>query len=165
MPVITAENKNNAIEFTKTLTDLLDFVESVIPYIKENEYLKACNNLKVLNDLREHNTIIRYVEVIRENIRNTNVVQEQVKRTKMKVKSKGVILADAYKLNHGWTCCPKCDRIIRDIPSHQYTDVCIRTYDSKKISSSGRKYTTSDVMILIHKLRPWYYKKYFNIVI
>ena len=31
-------------------------------------------------------------------------------------------------------------------------------YDSKKISSSGRKYTTSDIMILIHKLRSWYYK-------
>ena len=159
MPTITAENKNNAIEFTKRLTDLLDFVESVIPYIKENEYLKACNNLKVLNDLREHNTIIRYVEVIRENIRNTNIVQEQFKRTKMKVKSNDVIFNDAYKLTHGWTCCPKCDRIIKDISNHNYTDVCIRTYDSKKISSSGRIYKTKDIMILIHKLRSWY-KKY-----
>ena len=159
MPVITAENKNNAIEFTKTLTDLLDFVESVIPYIKENEYLKACNNLKVLNDMRGHNNIIQYVEVIRQNIRNTNVFQEQVRRTKMKVKSTAVIFNDAYKLTHGWSCCPKCDRIVMDVLSHQYTDVCIRTYDSKKISSSGRKYTTSDIMILIHKLRSWY-KKY-----
>ena len=165
MPNITAEHKDNAISFTKSLNDLLDFVESVLPYIKENEYLKACNNLKVLNDMRGHNNIIQYVEVIRQNIRNTNVFQEQDRRTKMKVKSTAVIFNDAYKLTHGWTCCPKCDRIIRDIPSHQYTDVCIRTYDSKKISSSGRKYKTSDVMILIHKLRPWYYKKYFNIVI
>jgi hypothetical protein len=159
MPTITAENKNNAISFTNSLNDLLDFVESVLPYIKENEYLKACNNLKVLNDMRGHNNIIQYVEVIRQNIRNTNVFQEQVRRTKMKVKSNAVIFNDAYKLTHGWSCCPKCDRIVMDISSHQYTDVCIRTYDSKKISSSGRKYTTSDIMILIHKLRSWY-KKY-----
>jgi hypothetical protein len=159
MPVITAEIKENAISFTNSLNDLLDFVESVLPYIKENEYLNACNNLKVLNDLREHKNIIRYVEVIRENIRNTNVFREQDKRTRMKVKSKDVIFNDAYKLTHGWACCPKCDRIVKDISSHQYTDVCIRTYDSKKISSSGRKYKTSDVMILIHKLRSWY-KKY-----
>jgi hypothetical protein len=159
MPTITAENKNNAISFTNSLNDLLDFVESVLPYIKENEYLKACNNLKVLNDMRGHNNIIQYVEVIRQNIRNTNVFQEQVRRTKMKVKSTAVIFNDAYKLTHGWSCCPKCDRIVMDVLSHQYTDVCIRTYDSKKISSSGRKYTTSDIMILIHKLRSWY-KKY-----
>ena len=157
MPTITAEHKDNAISFTNSLNDLLDFVESVLPYIKENEYLNACNNLKVLNDMRGQN-VIQYVEVIRQNIRNTNVFQEQVRRTKMKVKSKGVILNDAYKLTHGWSCCPKCDRIVIDVSSHQYTDVCIRTYDSKKISSSGRKYTTSDIMILIHKLRSWYYK-------
>jgi len=157
MPTITAEHKDNAISFTNSLNDLLDFVESVLPYIKENEYLNACNNLKVLNDMRGQN-VIQYVEVIRENIRNTNVFQEQVRRTRMKVKSKGVIFNDAYKLTHGWSCCPKCDRIVMDISSHQYTDVCIRTYDSKKISSSGRKYTTSDIMILIHKLRSWYNK-------
>jgi hypothetical protein len=157
MPTITAEHKDNAISFTNSLNDLLDFVESVLPYIKENEYLNACNNLKVLNDMRGQN-VIQYVEVIRQNIRNTNVFQEQVRRTRMKVKSKGVIFNDAYKLTHGWSCCPKCDRIVMDISNHQYTDVCIRTYDSKKISSSGRKYTTSDIMILIHKLRSWYNK-------
>jgi hypothetical protein len=159
MPTITAENKKNAVEFTNSLNNLLDFVESVLPYIKENEYLTACNDLKVLNDLREHNTIIKYVEVIRQNIRNTNVFREQDKRTRMKVKSNDVIFSDAYKLTHGWSCCPKCDRIVIDVSIHQYTDVCIRTYDSKKISSSGRKQTTNDVMIIIHKLRSWY-KKY-----
>jgi len=159
MPVINAEIKENAISFTNSLNDLLDFVESVLPYIKENEYLNACNNLKVLNDLREHKNIIRYVEVIRENIRNTNVFREQDKRTRMKIKPNAVIFNDAYKLTHGWSCCPKCDRIVMNINTHQYTDVCIRTYDSKKISSSGRKYKTSDVMTLIHKLRSWY-KKY-----
>tara|TARA_R110002124_G_scaffold155159_1_gene322298 strand:- start:4 stop:498 length:495 start_codon:yes stop_codon:yes gene_type:complete len=159
MPTITTENKNNAISFTNSLNDLLDFVESVIPHIKENEYLKACNNLKVLNDLREHNTIIRYIEVIRQNIRNTNVFQEQDRRTRMKVKPAAVIFNDAHKLTHGWFCCSKCDRIVKDISNHQYSDVCIRTYDSKKVSSSTRKQTTTDIMILIHKLRSWY-KKY-----
>ena len=159
MPTITAENKNKAVSFTNSLNDLLDFVESVVPYIKENEYLTACNNLKVLNELREHNTIIKYVEVIRENIRNTTIAKEQFKRTRMTVKSDDVIFSDAHKLTHGWSCCPKCDRIVKDISNHQYTDVCIRTYDSKKISSSGRKQTTNDVMIIIHKLRSWY-KKY-----
>jgi hypothetical protein len=160
MPTITAVNKDNAISFTNSLNELLDFVESVLPYIKENEYLTACNNLKVLNDLKDHNNnIVRYVEIIRENIRNSNVFQEQEKRTRMKVKSNAVIFNDAHKLTHGWSCCPKCDRIVRHISSHQYSDVCIRTYDSKRISASGRKYDTSDIMVLIHKLRSWY-KKY-----
>ena len=159
MPTITEEHKANAIEFTKSLNDLLDFVESVMPHIQENEYLKACNNLKILNDLRDNNGIIEYVEVMRQNIRNTNIVQEQLRRTKMKVKSNGVIFNDAYKLTHGWKCCPKCDRIVKDISNHNYSDVCIRTYDSKKVSSTARKYNTSDVMIIIHKLRAWY-KKY-----
>ena len=69
MPTITEEHKANAIEFTKSLNDLLDFVESVMPHIQENEYLKACNNLKILNDLRDNNGIIQYVEVMRQNIR------------------------------------------------------------------------------------------------
>jgi len=156
---ISQQNKDNAIQFTNSLNNLLEFVEGVLPYIKENEYLNACNDLKILNDYKGEKTIIEYVEVIRQNIRNTNVFQEQNRRRKMKVKSKGDIFTDAYKLKNGWTCCAKCDRIVKDIYSHQYTDVCIRTYDSKRVSSSTRKNTTSDIMILIHKLRAWY-KKY-----
>ena len=159
MPPVTEINKKNAILFNDSIFALLDFVDSVLPYINSNEYLRACDNLLIINRLKEHASIQLYADSMRTNIRNTNVFREQNRRTQLNVKPKSIIFNDAYKLNNGWKCCEKCNRIVRFVNSHQYTDVCFRTYDSKKISSSTRKYNTTDIMMLIHRLRAWY-KKY-----
>ena len=36
----------------KALNELMELIEDVVPHIDENKYLKGCNNLKILNDLR-----------------------------------------------------------------------------------------------------------------
>jgi hypothetical protein len=49
MPSISQEEKQKAEEFTSAINELLDFVESVVPYIDDNEYLKQMNNLKTIH--------------------------------------------------------------------------------------------------------------------
>jgi len=39
-------------EFTNALNELMELIEDVAPHIHENEYLKGCNNLKILHNLR-----------------------------------------------------------------------------------------------------------------
>ena len=93
-------------------------------------------------------------------VRENPIVRSEQRRSRMKVKQPETMITDAFKLTNGWTCCKKCDRIVKNIYNHQYADVCVRTNDSKRVSSSGRKQTTNDVMTLIYKLRPWYLDKY-----
>ena len=56
-------------------------------------------------------------------------------------------------LKKGWKCCPRCDRIVKDINSHQFTDVCVRTADSKNVSATWSDALTSNQMSALHKLR------------
>ena len=42
-------------EFTNALNELMELIEDVAPHIHENEYLKGCNNLKILHNLRYKN--------------------------------------------------------------------------------------------------------------
>jgi hypothetical protein len=73
----------------------------------------------------------------------------------MRVKDIGVQLSDAFKLKNGWVCCWKCDRIVKDVLEHQFTDVCKRTYETKKLSQDAKVVETSDMTTLIHHIRAW----------
>jgi len=150
---ITAENQRESIEFMNALNDMLEIIDNIAPLISDNNYLQLCNGLKKLNDNKSKETIIQYIEVIRDRVRNNRVVQNYEKRTRMKTKTKGEMLTDAEKLKRGWCVCKKCDRLVLDLPSHEFTDVCKRTAESKKLTHKSEGIDTSKETNMIHRLR------------
>lgn len=40
---------NNGIIYTKALNELLELVEEQAPHMSENDYLKGCDNLKIIH--------------------------------------------------------------------------------------------------------------------
>tara|TARA_R110000824_G_scaffold1467_2_gene7360 strand:- start:432 stop:950 length:519 start_codon:yes stop_codon:yes gene_type:complete len=150
---ITEENKIESIAFINALNDMLEIIDNIAPLITDNNYLQLCNNLKILNDNNSKETLIQYVEVIRTRIRNNAVVQNQEARTRMKCKTKNEMLTDAEKLKRGWKVCYKCDRIVLNIHTHHYSDVCKRTTESKKLTFKSNSITTDKYISAIHILR------------
>jgi len=155
---ITPNEQKKSVDFMNALNEMLNFVESVLPYIKEDEYITAMNALKKLNDNKltgETQTIIQYVEVIRERIRTNPIVTNHVKRIKMKVKDIYQHKTDGWKLVNGWTCCRRCNRLVKDIEEHNFTDVCKRIKDTKKLSATTSSVSTDKLMVLILTIRAW----------
>jgi len=155
---ITEQNQKESIDFMNALNDMLEIIDNIAPLISENNYLQLCNGLKKLNDNKSKETIIQYIEVVRERVRNNPVVQNHQARTRMKTKTKNEMLTDAEKLKRGWKICPKCDRIVLDITSHQYSDVCKRTTESKKLTHKSNSITTDNYTNAIHRLRAVFIK-------
>tara|TARA_Y100000768_G_scaffold388678_1_gene386087 strand:+ start:400 stop:894 length:495 start_codon:yes stop_codon:yes gene_type:complete len=151
---ITLEQREKSEEFINALNELLDFVEEVVPHVKENEYLKACNNLKTLSELR-NKPIMEYVERVIHVVRSNDIVSQHNNRTKMKIKPEHVPLLDAEKLKKGWKCCKNCDRLVKNLQIHMESDVCRRTSQSKKITVKTNITQNNDMIILIHKIRAW----------
>jgi hypothetical protein len=141
---ITEENQKESIDFMNALNDMLEIIDNIAPLISDNNYLQLCNGLKKLNDNKSRETIIRYIEVVRERVRNNPVVQNHQARTRMKTKTKNEMITDAEKLKRGWKVCSKCDRLVLNISSHQYSDVCKRTTESKKLTYKSNSITTNN---------------------
>ena len=151
---ISSEQREKSEEFINALNELLEFVEDVVPHVKENEYLKACNNLKTLNELRSK-PIIEYIQQVVEVVRSNDVVRQHSNRTKMKIKPEHIPLLDAEKLKKGWKCCKNCDRLVKNLQVHINSDVCRRTAQSKKITMKTSITENNDMVIVIHKIRAW----------
>ena len=151
---ISSEQQEKSVQFINSLNELLDFVEYVVPHVKENEYLKACNNLKILNETRNVN-IVQYIQNVVNVVRSNEIVQQHTSRTKMKIKPEHVPLLDAEKLKKGWKCCKNCDRLVKNLQVHMDSDVCRRTTQSKKITVKTNITENNDMIILIHKIRAW----------
>lgn len=166
---ITAENQRQSIEFMNALNDMLEIIDNIAPLISDNNYLQLCNGLKKLNDNKSKETIIQYIEVVRDRVRNNRVVQNYERRTRMKIKTKGEMLTDAEKLKCGWIICSKCDRLVLDINSHQFTDVCKRTAESKRLTHKSNTLITDKYTNAIYRLRAVFinyngFKYYMNYV-
>jgi len=155
---ITAENQRESIDFMNALNDMLEIIDNIAPLISDNNYLQLCNGLKKLNDNKSKETIIRYIEVVRERVRNNPVVQNHQSRTRMKTKTKNEMLTDAEKLKRGWKVCSKCDRLVLNISSHQYSDVCKRTTESKKLTHKSNSIITNKYTNAIYRLRAVFIK-------
>lgn len=151
---ISSEQQEKSVQFINALNELLDFVEDVVPHVKESEYLKACNNLKILNETRNVN-IVQYIQNIVNVVRSNEVVQQHTNRTKMKIKPEHTPLLDAEKLKKGWKCCKNCDRLVKNLQVHMESDVCRRTSQSKRITVKTNITENNDIIILIHKIRAW----------
>jgi hypothetical protein len=187
--MISQYEKSRSENFMNALNSLLDIIEKVLPYINEQEYLTACNDLKTLHDgcniytpeehsfeptnpistPEEHSfeptnpepptirSLATSLQSLVQNLRIDDVVRQHERRARMKVNDKdtNIQLSDAFKLKNGWVCCRKCDRIVKDVLDHQSTDVCKRTYRTKKLSQDAKVVETSDMATLIHHIRAW----------
>ena len=98
MATISEHEKKKAIEFTNALNELLDFVESVLPHINEQEYIEQMNNLKKLNDNRI--TMTQIVESITRRVRQNPFVVNQRNRSKMEIRNRKC-MSDAEKITSG----------------------------------------------------------------
>jgi hypothetical protein len=152
---ISREEHALSSDFIHTLQRLLDFVEEVLPFINEQQYLSACNDLKSLHDIHDKRSVVHVYEQLVDNLRNNRFVRQHENRVKMKVKDKHDQLNDAQKLAQGFKVCKKCDRIVKDLSIHYFTDVCKRTYDTKRLSISSKQLDTAHLTEVTHRLRAW----------
>lgn len=153
--VISAENKRESEQFMATLNDLLEIIDAIAPLITDNNYLQLCNGLKKLNDnpLVVRESVIEYIEVVRERVRHNRVVNQHQKRSRMKEMRPDLMLSDAYKLKNGWSVCERCDRIVIDVKGHQFSDICKSIKDTKRLTFSSKKLSTNDYSNSIKRLR------------
>ena len=153
---ITEANKKQSVEFMEALNSMLEIIDNIAPLIGDGNYLQLCNNLKKLNENNTKESVIQYIEVVRERVRNNVIVRNQERRANMKVKDNR-ILTDAEKLKNGWCICNRCDRLVLNLREHNFTDVCIRTHLTKKVSSSSYPEVENFIRI-IHILRAIFLK-------
>ena len=155
---ITQTEQNKSIEFMQKLKNLMDFVEDMLPFINEQQYLNVCNDLKSLHNLQHFGDapepIVVFQEIVSE-IRRNEVFRVHEQRLYLKVKDKQTQLTDAEKLKKGWKSCSKCDRLVLNLTEHQYTDVCKRAHESKKLSLNSKQLDTTNLSVFIHRLRAW----------
>lgn len=150
---ITANNKKESVDFMNTLNNMLEIIDNIAPLITDNNYLQLCNGLKNLNDTKSKETVIQYIETVREQVRTNRLVQTHQTRTKMKVKTNKEKLCDAEKLKKGWKVCSKCDRLVICIGEHQFSDVCKRINETKKLTHKSMDIDTAKKTTVIHKIR------------
>ena len=155
---ISQENKTESENFMDALNNMLEIIDAISPLISDNNYLQLCNNLKKLNDNKTRGEVIQYIEVVRETVENNPVVRQHRARSRMKVKTQTEMLSDAEKIKRGWKICPNCDRLVLNISNHQYSDVCKRTAETKKLSHRCNLLQTDKYTIIIHKLRAVFIK-------
>ncbi len=154
MPSISAEEHRKAQEFTTAINEVLAFVEQVVPFINENEYLTQMNNLKIINDNR---TITQIVANLTSRVRNNELVEQERRRTALPVVRRKA-LTDAEKLaSNKYVLCEKCDRLISKsyYSSHQQNNVCKTIKSTKKLTKSFNKITTRDEALLIARIKGW----------
>jgi hypothetical protein len=154
MPSISPEERRKAEEFTTAINELLDFVENIVPYIDDNQYLKQMNNLKTINDNR---SIIQITQQLTERVRNNEVVRFEEMRSRMSVKKRKA-LTTKEKLESGkWMICSRCDRIIMKdyLCRHQELDICKTITTTKNLTHTFKKQNTEREALLINKIRGW----------
>ena len=154
---IGTQSKKESVEFMNTLNDMLEIIDGVSLLISDNNYLQLCNGLKKLHDFQNKEDVVRYIEIVRERVRANPTVLSQAARAKMKTKSALENKSDAEKIKSGrYQVCPKCDRLVvkkSGLSSHQYTDVCKRTYETKKVTHKSPTLITDTLTELICRLR------------
>jgi len=166
---ITEQNREESINFMNAMYKVFDILDNVAPLIGDNNYLQLCNALKIINENRSRETIIRHIEVVREQIRNNPVVLNHQARIRMKTKTKNEMITDAEKLKRGWEVCHKCDRLVKNISHHQSSDVCKRTAESKILTHRSNSITTNKYTHAIFTLRGIFinyngFKYYMNLI-
>ena len=59
--LIVEKSNQNYEKYNNAFNELLELIEDIAPHIEENKYLKVCNNLKLLYDLKDKNLIVQNI--------------------------------------------------------------------------------------------------------
>jgi len=162
MPTISSDELKKSSEFNNIIFELLDIIDNIATRIDDNEYLKICNNLKKLkdnNDITDNKMaqlrFREYITTITERVNNNSVILRHRQREQMKVRTATEMKTDAQKLKDGWVRCKKCDRLVvkEYFNKHQYSDVCVRIAETKKLSKKLNKKNTARYNDAITKIR------------
>ena len=150
---ISNEEKQKAIDFTRAITELLEFVDNVAPIVSEGEYLKACDNCLVVN---ENRTIIQQITHLTQQVRNNEIVRNEQRRSQMPVTKQRKVLTRGEKLASGkWCLCERCDRLIGVgyYSQHRQTELCKSIKITKKLTHSFKRTNTDREALLIVKIQ------------
>ena len=153
MPTISAEEQQKAIDFTTAITELLEFVEKVVPHISEGEYLKQMDNCLVVNNNR---TIVQQIQYLNGRVRDNALVQQHQRELDMPITQKRKVLTKGEKLASGkWCLCDRCDRLITKsyYGEHRNTELCKQIIITKKLTHSFKRTNTEREALLIAKIQ------------
>jgi hypothetical protein len=149
-------NYNKAKAFMDALNALLNIIEA-IPELKDGDYVKACKQLKILNDNKNHMV---------QRIRNTTIVVEQTAIVR-RARRQRVRLDDEERIQLGIAeRCSKCERVIskreteecgtsRNLMTHRERDICHNIFSAKRLAI---KLGVADVTLyqnIINAIRKW----------
>ena len=150
---ISNEEKQKALDFTRAITELLEFVDNVAPIVSEGEYLKACDNCLVVN---ENRTIIQQITHLTQQVRNNEIVRNEQRRSQMPITKQRIVLTRGEKLASGkWCLCERCDRLIGKnyYSQHRDTELCKTIKITKKLTHSFKRTNTDREALLIAKIQ------------
>ena len=160
-PTISQEQKTKAEKFVNLINGVMEIVDNVADKIDDGNYLELCNKLKDLYKLKPDDNVAKYLisqlgndEVVRENIRRSNMPIRRTKETEF--------MNDYEKLKSGhYVRCESCSRVVSKgyFYTHKKNGVCIKTSSSKKISADTGKANTSKQEDLICKITAIKHKK------
>jgi hypothetical protein len=150
----------NSIEFTKSLHNILNLLDTITDLLPEGIYLEICNELKLANsNANKRQVIVQYIEVERQRINNNPIVVHHTKMSKPDRK-KLQKRTDAQKLANGWKMCDNCNRLVKNLWRHQNeTDVCSRVEKVKEIVALKQDVEISELIILANKVNTIYWRR------
>jgi hypothetical protein len=160
----------NSIEFTNSLHNILNLLDTITDLLPEGIYLQICNELKLANsNANKRQVIVQYIDVERQRINNNPIVVHHIKMSRPDRK-KLQKRTDAQKLANGWKMCHHCNRLVTNLWRHQNeTDVCSRVERVKKIVAIKQDVEISELIILANKVYNIYWEcrsnrkdKYYN---
>ena len=152
-PTISTEERQKAIDFTKAITELLEFVDNVAPLVSEGEYLRQMDNCLIVN---ENRTIIQQITYLTQQVRNNEIVRNEQRRSQMPVTRQRKVLTRAEKLATGkWCLCERCDRLVGKgyYSQHRETDLCKSIKITKQLTHSFKRTNTDREALLITKIQ------------
>jgi len=157
---ISQEQKTKAENFVSLITGVIDIIDEIADKIDDKSYLELCNKLRDLYKLKPTDNVAKYLV---SQLEDNEVVVENVRRSRMAVRSKKTEIMDDYeKLKSGhYKRCEDCSRVVSKgyFHAHKKNGVCIKTTSSKKISADTGMANTSKQEDLICKITAIKHKK------
>jgi len=142
---ISQENLSISTEFTKILSNLLEFVDTISQHIPEGKYLEIMNNLKFLNDNKPCENPMEVLNMISVQIENDPVVNLHRQRVEYTVE-------DIRQTNRKKEVCPICDTVVRNLSKHKKTLKCLTIAETKKLSAWSKLEHTNHIKVLMGTL-------------
>lgn len=156
MPTISEEESIKSKEFIALINGLMGIIDDLTENIPEGDYLKICNHLKDLHGFNREIGIKRFVY-------QNEVVAQNQRRTRMRVRPTPRVLSDAEKLATGkYKACEFCDKVVSKCWYNNHiitTEYCKIARNAKKLAISTRKENNSDKVEAIAKIRAVLYKR------